>query len=196
MNRRQADIGAVAVIGTVLLLGFLSALDAYQAQQTTDNMMGHMNGYGPDPVWYILGTILVAGVLAGVYVVARTAVFSADAATKTQSGTVTGSENEGQFREISNEQSSGVETGEKTDRSEETSPQREILDVLPTDERRILEPVIDSPGLTQIELRDRADFSKSKVSQTVTALEKRGLLYRESQGRTYRIYPSDELDEQ
>jgi uncharacterized membrane protein len=52
-------------------------------------------------------------------------------------------------------------------------------------------PVLESPGLTQIELRDRADFSKSKVSQTVSGLEKRGLLYREKQGRTYRVYPDD-----
>jgi uncharacterized membrane protein len=70
-----------------------------------------------------------------------------------------------------------------------------VLDLLPDDERRVLEPVLSSPGLTQIELRDRSDFSKSKVSQTVTALEKRGLLYREPQGRTYRIYPSNELQE-
>lgn len=68
-----------------------------------------------------------------------------------------------------------------------------VLDLLPEDERRVLEPVLTSPGVTQIELRDRSDFSKSKVSQTVSALEKRGLLYRERQGRTYRIYPSEEI---
>jgi uncharacterized membrane protein len=70
-----------------------------------------------------------------------------------------------------------------------------VLDLLPEDERRVLEPVISSPGLTQIELRDRSEFSKSKVSQTVSDLEKRGLLYREPQGRTYRIYPSDDLQQ-
>jgi uncharacterized membrane protein len=75
----------------------------------------------------------------------------------------------------------------------ETQPRARVLDLLPDDERRILEPVLSSPGITQIELRDRSDFSKSKVSQTVSALEKRGLLYRERQGRTYRIYPSDDL---
>jgi uncharacterized membrane protein len=31
------------------------------------------------------------------------------------------------------------------------------------------------------------------VSQTVSDLEKRGLLYRERQGRTYRVYPGDEI---
>nr|WP_229770561.1 MarR family transcriptional regulator [Halorhabdus sp. CBA1104] len=50
--------------------------------------------------------------------------------------------------------------------------------------------------MTQIELRDRSDFSKSKVSQTVSALEERGLLFRERQGRTYRVFPSDDLSDE
>jgi hypothetical protein len=72
-------------------------------------------------------------------------------------------------------------------------PRQRVLDVLPEDERRVLEPVLSSPGITQVALRDRSEFSKSKVSQTVSDLEKRGLLYRERQGRTYRVYPTDEL---
>jgi len=85
------------------------------------------------------------------------------------------------------------EDAEQESLNPEAHPQRRVLDLLPEDERRVLEPVIDSPGVTQIELRDRADFSKSKVSQTVSDLESRGLLYRERQGRTYRVYPSDDL---
>ncbi|WP_330633327.1 helix-turn-helix transcriptional regulator [Halocatena halophila] len=73
------------------------------------------------------------------------------------------------------------------------STQAGILDVLPHDETQIVEPVLTSPGITQSELRDRADFSKAKISQTVTDLEKRGLLYREEYGRTYRIYPDKSL---
>ncbi|MEF8773723.1 MAG: MarR family transcriptional regulator [Halobacteriales archaeon] len=75
----------------------------------------------------------------------------------------------------------------------EQTPDERVLDLLPEDERRVLEPVIESPGITQIALRDRSDFSKSKVSQTVSDLEKRGLLARERQGRTYRVYPGDDL---
>jgi len=85
----------------------------------------------------------------------------------------------------SDEEASTTEGGEQS--------VRQVLDLLPDDERRILEPVVESPGLTQIALRDRSDFSKSKVSQTVSELEKRGLLYREKQGRTYRVYPDDDL---
>ncbi|QSG06111.1 DUF7343 domain-containing protein [Halapricum desulfuricans] len=80
-----------------------------------------------------------------------------------------------------------------TDGDEQSVPQ--VLELLPDDERRVLEPVVESPGITQIALRDRSNFSKSKVSQTVSELEKRGLLYREKQGRTYRIYPDDDLAE-
>jgi len=52
-------------------------------------------------------------------------------------------------------------------------PRPAVLDVLPADERRVLEPVIESPGITQLALRDRADFSKAKISQTVASLEER-----------------------
>ncbi|HKL29681.1 MAG TPA: MarR family transcriptional regulator, partial [Natrialbaceae archaeon] len=99
----------------------------------------------------------------------------------------------------------GVRNGKATGATDDTGtddgrstvvagdPKPAVLDVLPDDERRILEPVLESPGITQIALRDRSDFSKSKVSQTVSDLEKRGLLYREKQGRTFRVYPDDDL---
>lgn len=78
---------------------------------------------------------------------------------------------------------------EAEDREEGSVP----LDLLPEAERRVVEPVVGSPGLTQVELRGRSGFSKSKVSQVVTTLEERGLLYREPQGRTYRVYPGELL---
>lgn len=68
--------------------------------------------------------------------------------------------------------------------------------LLPEDERRIVRPILESPGLTQVELRGRSDFSKAKVSQTVSELEDRGLIYRERQGRTYRVYPGKLLEEE
>ena len=87
-------------------------------------------------------------------------------------------------------------TGGSQEEYPESDPQGRVLDLLPDDERRVLQPVLNSPGITQIELRDRSEFSKSKVSQTVSSLEDRGLLYRERQGRTYRVYPSDDLQNQ
>lgn len=69
------------------------------------------------------------------------------------------------------------------------------LGILPKDERRILHPVIDRPGVTQVEVVARSDFSDAKVSQTLKALRERGLVYRERQGRTYRLYPGTVLED-
>lgn len=69
------------------------------------------------------------------------------------------------------------------------------LEILPEDERRVLEPILDTPGITQVEVVARSDFSDAKVSQTLKALRDRGLVYREPQGRTYRLYPGTVLEE-
>lgn len=76
----------------------------------------------------------------------------------------------------------------------QSSPKLDIS-ILPEDERQILEPVLDTPGITQVEIIDRSEFSDAKVSQTLKALRERGLVYRERQGRTYRLYPGTVLDE-
>lgn len=68
------------------------------------------------------------------------------------------------------------------------------VSILPEDERQVLDPILADPGLTQIEVTDRTGLSKAKVSQTLTDLRERGLVYRESQGRTYRLYPGQRLD--
>lgn len=77
----------------------------------------------------------------------------------------------------------------------QTGGPRIDLEILPADERAVLEPVIDVPGITQVELVARSDYSDAKVSQTLKALRERGLLYREPQGRTYRLYPGTLLEE-
>lgn len=76
----------------------------------------------------------------------------------------------------------------------ETEPQVD-LEILPEDERCILEPVLDTPGITQVEVAAKSDFSDAKVSQTLKALRERGLVYREPQGRTYRLYPGSIFSE-
>jgi uncharacterized membrane protein len=70
------------------------------------------------------------------------------------------------------------------------------LEILPEDERRILEPILATPGITQVEVVDRSGFSKAKVSQTLKAMRERGLVYREPQGRTYRLYLGTVLSEE
>lgn len=191
MNRRRADTVVGGLVAVVLIVGGVLSWQAYQQQQAFDqmgSMMGTSMGsiHGTNPLWYVLGTLLVSAIIGVGYLVIRDEVTSINVNDRSQN-------------EMTNPTDPGVvESPEGTTQPDgainpESQPQARVLDLLPDDERRILEPVISSPGITQIELRDRSDFSKSKVSQTVSALEKRGLLYRERQGRTYRVYPSDDL---
>jgi len=191
MNRRRADTVVGGLVAAVLVVGGVLTWQAYQQQQAFDqmgSMMGTSMGsvHGTNPLWYVLGTVLVSAVIGGGYLVVRDDLSSIDATVRSHN----------EMENLTDAES--AEPPEETHSPEginpESQPQARVLDLLPDDERRILEPVLSSPGITQIELRDRSDFSKSKVSQTVSALEQRGLLYRERQGRTYRIYPSDDLE--
>ena len=146
--------------------------------------MGTM--HGTNPLWFAFGTLLVAAAVAGVYLLVRDEISAADGSAQSAPAGA------------GSEPADATESTEQAPQPDgslnpEAHPRERVLDLLPDDERRVLEPVCTSPGITQIELRDRSGFSKSKVSQTVSGLEERGLLYRERQGRTYRIYPSDDL---
>jgi uncharacterized membrane protein len=194
MNRRRADTVVGVLLGFVLLAGGVLSWRAYQQRRAIEQSMGSMMGssmgtmHGTDPLWYVVGTLLVAGVTGSVYYVVR--------------GELTDPEVADTTTPVDSVQTSATATSMDDEASPATSinpesdPQARVLDLLPDDERRVLEPVLNSPGITQIELRDRSEFSKSKVSQTVSSLEERGLLYRERQGRTYRVYPSDDLQNQ
>ncbi|WP_128225209.1 DUF7343 domain-containing protein [Halobacteriaceae archaeon SHR40] len=194
MNRKQADTVVGGVIAVVLVVGSVLSWQAYQQQQAFDQMgpmMGTSMGatHGTNPLWYVLGTILVSAVIGGGYLVIRDDLSSTDVPDRSQTEVADSADPESVDASAEDTKSTG-------DINPEGQPQARVLDLLPEDERRVLEPVLSSPGITQIELRDRSDFSKSKVSQTVSTLEKRGLLYRERQGRTYRIYPSDDLQQE
>lgn len=187
-NRKQADGIVALVLTAILLVGGIATWQAYQQWTALNEMTGHMGMnatavHGTHPIWYVLGTIVAVSVIGGIYLGLRDGLGSPHRHSTAEEPSTNASTGVPQETEVPIEQ---------RERAKEATDQR-ILDLLPDDERRILEPVLESPGLTQLELRDRSDFSKSKVSQTVTALEKRGLLYREPQGQTYRIYPSDEL---
>lgn len=190
MIERRADAIAALVVATVVVVGAALSWQAYQRQRAFDQM-GSMMGtsmaavHGTNPLWYVLGTLLVASVIGGTYLIMRDAL-PVEEASEQHSDEPSGPATEGDTTSLDDPR-----PGETS--QPEGRPRSRVLDILPDDERRVLEPVLTSPGITQIELRDRSDFSKSKVSQTVSELEKRGLLYRERQGRTYRIYPNDDL---
>lgn len=172
MDRGRAD----RVVAGVLLVGAYSTLRAYVRVQTTEGMMGRMMGSlpGADPFWYAVGTLVAASVVVGAYAAVRPQLpgpGGQDLATHP-----------------------AVDSRPQADTiAREDDEVARLLEVLPEDERRVIEPVLESPGVTQVELRARAGFSKAKISQVVTSLQDRGLLYREPQGRTYRVYPTDRL---
>jgi uncharacterized membrane protein len=202
MKRDVADKIVAVVAGAVLLLGALWSFQAAQQPTTTmdgsmmDSMMdgGMGTTYGTDPLLYLLSAILIAVIIGGGYLYIRDEMTESDTVASANEGlkaqpTTHGAEPDSAPQNPVDETETGMDTdvGSKTD--------SELLRYLPEDERRVLEPVIDSPGVTQIEIRDRSDFSKSKVSQTLSELEQRGLVYKEKQGRTFRVYPGDEIDE-
>lgn len=195
MKWQRTDTIVGVLVAAVLLIGGGLSWQAYQRQQAFEQM-GSMMGmdssvgamHGTNPIWYVLGTLFVSAVIGGGYILIRNDPTNTAVPDDTQAKT--GSQT---LPETNNPPEEGAQSNDAI--NPESQPQARVLDLLPDDERRILEPVLSSPGITQIELRDRSNFSKSKVSQTVSALEKRGLLYRERQGRTYRIYPSDDLQE-
>lgn len=181
LNRRTADrLVAVLIIG-ILAVGGYATLRAYWRLRTTSGMMRMMPGM--DPILYAFGTLIAVSVVFGTYAVTRDT-FTTNPPTKKSIETT---------QEVgpTPNRDSGKMDSEHDSIEQNNDPQ--VLDILPEDERRVINPVLESPGLTQVELRGRSDFSKAKVSQTVSELEDRGLLYREQQGRTYRVYPGELL---
>lgn len=192
MNQRQTDTVVGFALVSLLAVGGLLSWQAYQQQQSFDQMMGSMMGtsmtsaHGTSPLWYVLGTLVVTGALGGIYLSLRRSLVEPSSESQRPG-------EQSVPEDLEAIPSSNTEPQPETEGDNPSARRESILDVLPEDDRRILEPVLTSPGITQNELRDRSDFSKSKMNQTVSELEKRGLLYRERQGQTYRVYPSDDL---
>ena len=184
----------------IILLGSYSWWRATRRALARDGMMGQMMGTMPgmDPIWYLFGTLIAVSVVFGVYVVSREQL--ADVLSTSTPAGVAEADRDAPDESTSPNTHSSEHPSEQPTRESSTTdstPKRpSALTFLPEDERRVIDPILESPGLTQVELRARSDFSKAKVSQTVSKLEDRGLIYREKQGRTYRVYPGELLKEQ
>ena len=197
MNRRIADQLVVVLIVSVVGVGVYSWWQAYQNAQTMQRMMDGMMGGsmpGVNPIWYLFGTLITVSAILGVYLVGRTQFTSEMPPSSSGSSTSPRDGLPQQQDDFTQNETVSKTTAESLNR--ERSSERSGLTMLPDDERKIIEPILDSPGLTQVELRGRSGFSKAKVSQTVSKLEDRGLIYREKQGQTYRVYPGELLKEQ
>ena len=178
------------VIG-LILMGSYSWWRSMQRSLAMNGMMGMMPGM--NPIWYLFGTLIAVSVILGVYILSREqldAILLTPASTATDNrnhpDTSTDSNSPGRSSERASE-----ETTQESPTNVVTPDRPSVLTFLPEDEQRIIAPILESPGLTQVELRGRSGFSKAKVSQTVSVLEDRGLIYREKQGRTYRVYPGE-----
>lgn len=195
MNRTQADLIAVTVIGSILVLGSIVTWNAYQRWAALGEMGDHMGVqatalHGTHPVWYLIGTVVLAGLVGLAYALGRSRIDQSAATNNPDRHPVNESPSKAGSAVTADGDSGGGEAA-----SSGSSATRAPLEILPDDERKILQPIIESPGVTQIEVRDRAGYSKSKISQTMADFERRGLIYRESQGRTYRVYPTEKLDQ-
>ena len=187
------------VVG-LILFGSYSWWRATRRALARDGMMSQMMGTMPgmDPIWYLFGTLITVSVVLGVYVVSREQLADVLLTSTPPRGTnAERDEPDGATSPSVNPPEHPSEQSTQESSTTDSTPERtSALAVLPEDERRVIDPILESPGLTQVELRARSDFSKAKVSQTVSELEDRGLIYREKQGRTYRVYPGELLKEQ
>lgn len=184
------------LVVALVVIGGYSGWIATRQMARQSGIMGMTPG--TNPVWYLFGTLLVVSVVLGVYILSRDQLADALSA-KPSADPQDPEQGDAGGENTPRDRSMGSTTKLSNDNASTTDPpsaDSKALTVLPEDERRVVEPVLDTPGLTQVELRARSDFSKAKVSQTVNELENRGLIYREKQGRTYRVYPGELLKEE
>lgn len=76
-------------------------------------------------------------------------------------------------------------------RSESESSQ--IIDSLPEDERDILDLLKASDDMLQKDIVDQSEYSKAKISGVVSSLEEKGIIRKEKEGRSNRIYLEDKF---
>ena len=63
-----------------------------------------------------------------------------------------------------------------------------ILKAMDDNEKKVLKVIKEQEGITQSTLKYRTDLSKAKVSQILTDFEKKRLVKREANGKTYSVY--------
>lgn len=61
-------------------------------------------------------------------------------------------------------------------------------------EKKAFLAVREQDGITQNTLRLRVDMSKAKLSQVLAGLEKKGLVKREPQGKTLKVYVKERME--
>ena len=68
-----------------------------------------------------------------------------------------------------------------------------LLKAMDDNEKKVLKAIKEQEGITQSTLKFRTDLSKAKVSQILTDFEKKHLIKRETKGKTYSVYLTENL---
>jgi len=77
---------------------------------------------------------------------------------------------------------------EKSKEEKDLDKFNSILKILDGNEQKVLKAVKEKEGILQSALRFRTNLSKAKISQVISDFERKGLIKRELQGKTYAIY--------
>ncbi|QQG39278.1 MAG: winged helix-turn-helix transcriptional regulator [Candidatus Woesearchaeota archaeon] len=68
-----------------------------------------------------------------------------------------------------------------------------MLKFLDENERKVLKVIKDEEGISQSSLRFRTNLSKATVSQILSSFEKKGIVKREVEGKTYSVYLTSKI---
>lgn len=69
----------------------------------------------------------------------------------------------------------------------------DMLKFLDENERKVLKVIKDEEGISQSSLRFRTNLSKATVSQILSSFEKKGIVKREVEGKTYSVYLTSKI---
>jgi hypothetical protein len=116
---------------------------------------------GMDPIWYLFGTLIAISVILGGYVVSRDQVAHVLSIPAPKAA-----EERSEFDSLSFQDSSLEALLESPDHDVSAGSSSEgkaaALTFLLKDTRQVIEPILESLGLTQGELRDRSEFPKQE----------------------------------
>lgn len=70
---------------------------------------------------------------------------------------------------------------------------RDIIESLTEDEREVFEILLEEEDMLQKDIVDESEYSKAKISGVISSLEEEGLVTKEKEGRSNRIYVKEEF---
>lgn len=78
-------------------------------------------------------------------------------------------------------------------RQRSRSKSRDVIDSLTEDEREVFMILMEEEDMLQKDIVDESEYSKAKISGVISSLEEEGLVTKEKEGRSNRIYVKEEF---